>query len=146
MQIVTLPAFQVVGLRIHTTALSSDIPKLWQQFMPYIDLIPSSTPGISYGLMGEMSAHNGDNTFTYMAALAVADDAVVDSMLDTWHVLAQRYAVFTAHMDTLGETFERIHGELIPAAGLQYGQGPSFEHYGPDFDETQTLQIHIAIQ
>ena len=144
MQIVTLPAFQVVGLRIHTTALSSDIPKLWQQFMPYIDLIPSSTPGISYGLMGEVSAHNGDNTFTYMAA--VADDAVVDSMLDTWHVPAQRYAVFVAQLDTLGETYGRIHDELIPAAGLHYGHGPSFEHYGPDFDETQTLQIHIAIQ
>lgn len=144
MQIMTLPAFRAVGLRIRTTSFSNDIPALWQRFMPFMDAIPTSTPGISYGLMGE---HHADGTFTYMAALAVADDVVVDHTLDTWLVPAQRYAVFEAHIDTLGETFGTIHGELMPASGLQYGQGPSFEYYGPEFDTpAQTLHIYIAIQ
>lgn len=144
MQITSLPAFRAVGLRIRTTSFSNDIPALWQRFMPLMDAITPSTPGISYGLMGE---HHADGTFTYMAALAVDADTVVDSALDTWLVPAQRYAVFETRMPQLGETFERIHGELMPASGLQYGQGPSFEYYGPEFDTpAQTLHIYIAIQ
>ncbi|MFZ9857236.1 MAG: GyrI-like domain-containing protein [Roseiflexaceae bacterium] len=145
MQIMTLPAFRAVGLRIRTTSFSDDIPALWQRFMPYMDFILSSTPGITYGFMGEMSTAN--NTFTYMAAMAVADDAVVDSTLDTWQIPAQRYAVFETSLPQMGTMFERIHGELIPASGLKYGQGPSFEYYGPEFDTpAQTFHIYIAIQ
>ncbi|MEY3990619.1 MAG: hypothetical protein RI985_1700 [Chloroflexota bacterium] len=143
MNVVEQEGFRAVGLRIRTTSFSNEIPALWQRFMPFMQSITSSTPGISYGLMGE---HHADGTFTYMAALAVDADMVVDSSLDTWHVPAQRYAVFEANIHTLSETFARIHGELIPAAGIHYGQGPSFEHYGPDFDTKQTLHIYIAIQ
>lgn len=144
MEIVTLPAFRAVGLRIRTTSFNNEIAALWQRFMPYMDGIMSRTPGVSYGLMGE---HHADGTFAYMAALAVADDAIVDSALGSWVVPAQRYAVFEASMATLGEAFARIHGELIPAAGLQYGVGPSFEYYGPEFDTpAQKLHIYIAIQ
>ncbi len=144
MQIITLPAFRAVGLRIRTTSFSNEIPALWQRFMPFMDTITSITPGVSYGLMGE---HHTDGTFTYMAALAVDAETVVDHTLATWHVPAQRYAVFAAQLDTLGETFGKIHGELMPASGLQYGQGPSFEHYGPEFDTpAQKLHIYIAVQ
>ena len=144
MQIVELPAFRAVGLRIRTTSFSTEIPALWQRFMPLMDAITTSTPGISYGLMGE---HHADGTFTYMAALAVDADTVVDSTLDTWQVPAQRYAVFETRMPQLGEMFGRIHGELMPASGLTYGQGPSFEYYGPEFDTSaQKIDIYIAIQ
>lgn len=144
MEIVELPAFRAVGLRMRTTSFSTEIPALWQRFMPLMDSITSSTPGISYGLMGE---HHADGTFTYMAALAVDADAHVDSTLATWHVPAQRYAVFETTMSQLGEMFGRIHGQLMPESGLQYGQGPSFECYGPEFDTpTQKLHIYIAIQ
>ncbi|MFN5058348.1 MAG: GyrI-like domain-containing protein [Chloroflexota bacterium] len=144
MQIVILPAFRTVGLRIRTTSFSDEIPALWQQFMPYMDAIITSTPGISYGLMGE---HQADGTFTYMAALAVADAVIVDESLDTWQVPAQRYAVFETSLPQMGAMFGRIHEELMPASGLQYGVGPSFEYYGPAFDTpAQTFHIYIAIK
>lgn len=144
MHIHTLPAFRAVGIRIRTTPFSSEIPALWQRFMPYMDSIQTITPGISYGLMGE---HNDDGSYTYMAALAVADDSAIDPALDTWHVPAQRYAVFEATIETLGATYEQIHGQIMPTSGLQYGQGPSLEYYGPAFDTpAQTLHIYVAIQ
>ncbi|MBM4414616.1 MAG: GyrI-like domain-containing protein [Chloroflexi bacterium] len=144
MQIITLPAFRAVGMRIRTTSFSNDIPALWQRFMPFMESITTSTPGVSYGLMGD---HHADGTFAYMAALAVTNDTVVDSALDTWHVPAQRYAVFATQMSHLGETFGRIHGEWVPASGHAYGVGPSFEYYGPEFDTpAHTLHIYIAIQ
>lgn len=144
MQIVTLPAFRAVGLRIRTTSFSDEIPALWQRFMPYMDAITTSTPGISYGLMGD---HQADGTFAYMAALAVTDEVIIDSALDTWRVPAQRYAVFETSLAQMGTMFGRIHGELMPASGLQYGVGPSFEYYGPAFDTpAQTFHIYIAIK
>ena len=144
MNIVEQEGFRAVGLRIRTTSFSNEIPALWQRFMPFMQSITSSTPEISYGLMGE---HHADGTFTYMAAVAVDADMVVDSSLDTWHVPAQRYAVFETTMPQLGEMFGRIHGQLMPESGLQYGQGPSFEYYGPEFDTpAQKLHIYIAIQ
>jgi AraC family transcriptional regulator len=144
MQIMTIPAFRAVGLRIRTTPFSDDIPALWQAFMPHMASITTITPEISYGLMGD---HHADGTFAYMAAVAVAADAVVDPALATWHVPAQRYAVFETSLPHMGTMFDRIHGELMPASGLHYGQGPSFEYYGPAFDTpAQTFHIYIAIQ
>ncbi len=51
-QIITKPAFTVVGLLIHPKPMSPEIPSLWGQFGSRMDEVQHlAEPGVSYGLM-----------------------------------------------------------------------------------------------
>lgn len=39
-QLITRPAFTVVGLLLHTPPMSPEIPALWDKFMPRMGEIP----------------------------------------------------------------------------------------------------------
>ena len=51
-QLITKPAFTVVGLLLHTVPMAPEIPQLWDRFVPRIDEIQhAAEPHIAYGLM-----------------------------------------------------------------------------------------------
>jgi len=55
-QLITKPAFTVVGLLLHTQPMSPEIPVLWDRFVPRKGEIQhQSEPHVSYGLMGRCS-------------------------------------------------------------------------------------------
>jgi AraC family transcriptional regulator len=144
-QIITKPAFTVVGLRIRTQPKTPEIPALWDQFGPRIDEIADGAePYVSYGLM----EHNQDMTvLDYMAGNAVTQVVELPAGMSRWDVPANTYAVFPATLATIGQTFDHIFNTWLPASGYQPTAGPYFERYGEDFSmDNPLLSIYIPVE
>ncbi|MEZ4728771.1 MAG: GyrI-like domain-containing protein [Caldilineaceae bacterium] len=144
-QIVTKPAFTVVGLLLHTKPMAPEIPQLWDHFVLRMDEIQHLTePGVSYGLM----AH--DETMSqldYMAGNAVETVADLPTGMTSWEVPANTYAVFETTLSTIGETFGYIYNTWLPAAAYQQAFGPYFERYGDTFSpDNPMLSIYIPVE
>jgi len=146
-QIMTKPAFTVVGMLIHTKPMTPDIPHLWQQFGPRMDEVPHlAEPGVSYGLMehfDEMSR------LDYMAGEAVEKVVDLPAGMARWDVPTNTYVVFEATLPTIGDTFGYIYNTWLPTSGYQQAAGPYFERYGETFnpdDPTSKLSIYIPVE
>lgn len=144
-QFITKPAFTVVGLLLHTKPMSTEIPQLWEQFVPHMDEIQHvAEPGVSYGLM----AH--DQTMSkldYMAGNPVTKVDDLPAGMSRWDVPANTYAVFETTLATIGETFGYIYNTWLPSSGYQLVDSPYFERYGEDFGpDHSTLSIYIPVE
>jgi AraC family transcriptional regulator len=143
-QIVSKPAFTVVGLRIHTKPLTPEIPQLWDQFVPRMaEITQVAEPNVSYGVMESNAAMT---ELVYMAGNPVTGVAELPTGMSRWDLPANTYAVFPATLHTIGETFGYIFNTWLPTANHQLAAGPYFERYpetfGPDND---ALAIYIPV-
>ncbi|MDZ4721983.1 MAG: GyrI-like domain-containing protein [Roseiflexaceae bacterium] len=145
-QIVTKPAFTVVGLLLHTTAKSPEIPKLWDQLVPRIDEIEYAIePMVSYGLMDHFDMAN--NTLDYMAGNPVEKVVELPAGMSRWDVPASTYAVFETTLPTIGQTFDYIFSTWLPTSGYKQAAATYFERYGEDFSPANpTLAIYIPVE
>ena len=156
-QFVTKPAFTVVGMCIQTTALSPDIPNLWQKFGPQMSEVqylaePVGIDGvmthhIAYGLMDHYDENTGK--FDYLAGEAVTKVEELPAGMTAWNIPANTYAVFETTLPTLGADFGHIFSTWLPLSGYQQANGPYYEHYGETFnpdDPTSTLSIYIPVE
>jgi AraC family transcriptional regulator len=147
-QIVSLPAFTVVGLE-YISRSPSGIGALWERFLPREhEAGPSVEPGITYGVCMPMP----DGMLRYVAGVPVAGDAAVPEGMVKLTVPAQKYGVFTHRgvVSGIGETFQTIHTRLLPKLGLRAQAGMEFERYderftGPD-DPTAETDIYIPVE
>ena len=147
-QIVAKPAFTVVGMLLHTTPMSPEIPALWDQFGPRMgEAQHLAEPGVSYGVMGRFNQDEGK--FDYMAGEAVLVVADLPAGMTEWEVPANTYAVFTTTLPAVSETFGHIYNAWLPTSGYQPAAAPTFERYGATFDPADpasTLTIWIPVQ
>ncbi|MBX3013672.1 MAG: AraC family transcriptional regulator [Caldilineaceae bacterium] len=144
-QIITKPAFTVVGLLVHTIPKSPEIPQLWEEFVPRMDEIAQGAePDVSYGVM----AHNeAMNKLDYMAGMAVAQVDELPPGMNRWDLPANTYAVFATTLAMVGETFGYIFNQWLPTADYQAVDAPYFEYYGEDFSPAHpALSIYIPVQ
>jgi AraC family transcriptional regulator len=145
-QIVTKPAFTVVGLRLQTTPMSPEIPQLWDQFVPRMAEIQQGVePGVSYGLM----SHSEDmSRLDYMAGSAVETVVDLPAGMMSWTVPANTYAVFETTLATIGETFGYVYNTWLPTSGYRQAAGPYFERYPETFDPegNSALAIYLPIE
>ena len=112
-QIITKPAFTVVGLRIKTLPKSPEIPKLWDAFVPRMNELQNvSEPYASYGVM----ASAGD-ALDYMAGNPVSEVSELPAGMSRWDITETTYAVFESMMQQLPEAFNYIFGLLV--AGIR---------------------------
>lgn len=146
-QIVTKPAFTVVGMLLRATPMSPEIPRLWDRFGPRIDEIPHlSEPDVSYGLMDHFD--EAMSQFDYMAGCAVSAVDDLPAGMQPWAVDANTYAVFAATLPTLGQVMGYIYDTWLPTSGYHPVAGPTFERYGATFDPTDpssTLSIYVPV-
>lgn len=147
-QIVSLPAFTVVGLE-YISRSPTGIGALWERFLPREHEVgPSAEPGITYGVCTAMP----DGMLRYVAGVPVADDAAVPEGMVKLAVPAQKYGVFIHRgvVAGIGDTFRTIHTRLLPKLGLRAHSGVEFERYddrftGP-FDPAAETDIYIPVE
>jgi len=147
-QIVTKPAFTVVGMLLRTTPMTPEIPALWSRFAPRMDSIAHpAEPGVSYGVMDHYDVETSQ--FDYMAGCAVEQVNALPEDMNRWDVPANTYAIFETTIPSLGQTMDTIYNSWLPASGYRHATGPYFERYGETFtpdDPTSTLLIYIPIE
>ena len=147
-QVVTKPAFTVVGLCIHTLAKAAEIPLLWDQFVPRMDEVQHlAEPHVSYGLMDHFNQEIGE--LDYMAGNAVEQVIDLPAGMARWDLPANTYAVFETTLPNIGETFGTIYNSWLPTSGYQHAAAPYFERYGETFDPddpTSKLSIYIPVE
>ena len=147
-ELVTKPAFTVVGMLLHTRTMAPEIPQLWEHFGPRMDEVPDQAePGVSYGVMQQGAA--GGDALDYMAGVAVVQALDVPAGMTSWEIPAQTYAVLPATLPTLGAAFDFIYNTWLPASGYQPTGGPFFERYGATFDPsdpTSELSIYVPVE
>ncbi len=143
-QLITKPAFTVVGLRLSTKPKSAEIPALWNTFGPRIDEVPYPVePQVSYGLMGNFS----EKAMDYMAGISVTDATDLPKDMTRWDVPENTYAVFETTLSTIPRTFDYIFARWLPGSGYQQKDDVYFERYGETFspDANPVLSIYIPV-
>lgn len=147
-QIVTKPAFTVVGMLLRATPMTPEISKLWSRFAPRMDDVPHlAEPGVSYGVMDHYDVETSQ--FDYMAGCSVEQVDELPEGMERWGVSANTYAVFETTIPNLGQTWDAIYNGWLPTSGYRHATGPYFERYSETFspdDPASTLSIYIPIE
>jgi AraC family transcriptional regulator len=145
--IVSMPAFTVVGMKLRTKAESNQMAKLWSEFVPRsaeIKAMPNM--GVMYGVMHNYDEQSGE--FDYIACVQTHEAGVVPQGMTALGIPQQTYAAFAATLPTEGETYGRIASEWLPHSGYRRAHGPEFELYGERFnpsDPNAMLHLYIPV-
>jgi AraC family transcriptional regulator len=145
-QFVTKPAFTVVGLLLHTTAMAPEIPQLWDRLVPRMGEIQYGIePMVSYGMMDHFNPETV--SLDYLAGNPVSQVVDLPAGMTRWDIPANTYAVFETTIPTIGETFNYIYNTWLHTSGYKQAAAPYFERYGEDFSpEHPTLSIYIPVE
>ncbi|WP_435154856.1 GyrI-like domain-containing protein [Haladaptatus sp. DFWS20] len=129
----TRGTFTVAGLKYRGGNENDEVSQLWDSYGERMDEIHALA--ITDEAFGVCYEHDHDNgTFSYIAGVAVGSDREIPAEMDTVSVPEQTYAVFTATLDSLGETIDTIYDQWFPASEYRRADGPEFERYGREFD------------
>jgi AraC family transcriptional regulator len=145
--IVSMPTFTVVGMKLRTKAAPDQMAKLWGVFVPRsaeIKAMPNM--GVMYGVMCNYDERTGE--FDYIACLQTHDADAVPKGMTRFGIPQQTYAVFATTLPTQGETYGRIASEWLPHSGYRRAHGPEFELYGERFnpsDPNAMLHLYIPV-
>ncbi len=144
------PAFRVAGLsgRFDTES-RPEILGLWDRFAPHLP-VAGQAGWETYGLIWSISP---EESFIYMAAVALAPGAPEPAGLETLEVPAQTYLVFH-HKISPGPlqpqmlaAMQAIWGKLVAESGHKPSGGPDFEFYPSDFEPGKggTLSYYVPV-
>ena len=144
-QIRPLPILTIVGMRVRVKPMSSQISKLWEDFLARIgEIAYRNDPEVTIGVMGHWD--QALNQFDYQAGVLVSDARTVPSGMVRWEVPAAMYAVFDATLATVSNIFEQVPGSLYDM-GYQQAAGPCIERYGPDFMQPERpFQVWVPVR
>ncbi len=118
--------------RTHTFAGAAEIPGQWQAFGPHMNTIPGRLGKATYGVIHAAS----DESFDYLAGVAVAPGTVAPNGMIRLDLPARAYAVFRhpGHVSEIRQVCNTIWSEWLPGSEFQAFEGPWFECYPPPFD------------
>jgi AraC family transcriptional regulator len=144
-QLITRPAFTVVGLLLRTQPMSPEIPALWDKFVPRIGEIPHQTEGhVSYGVMGRFDQATG--MFDYMAGNPVAQVDQLPAGMSRWDQAANTYAVLETTLAGIGETMDHLYSKWLPSSDYHPVDAPSFERYNEAFSpDNPVVEIYVPV-
>jgi AraC family transcriptional regulator len=145
-QLITKPAFTVVGLLLHTQPMSPEIPALWDKFVPRMGEIPhQAAEHVSYGLMGRFDPATG--MFDYMAGNPVTQVNQLPVGMSRWDLAANTYAVLETTLSGIGETMNYLYQTWLPASNYYPVDAPSFERYGEAFSPANpVVEIYVPVK
>jgi AraC family transcriptional regulator len=146
-EIVSMPAFTVVGMKLRTNAQAGQIARLWGDFMPRSDEI-KATPnmGAMYGVMCNYDPKSGE--FDYLASMQTPDAKDLPEGMTALDIPEQTYAVFATTLPQEVETYQRLESNWLPQSGYRRTYGPEFELYGEQFnpsDPNSMLHLYIPV-
>ncbi|HEX4375713.1 MAG TPA: AraC family transcriptional regulator [Steroidobacteraceae bacterium] len=110
------------------------IPSLWKRLVEHPSQ-PLCTPVASYGVCRLINPSEG--SFSYMAGVAVAEDAKLPAEFRAQRIPEQTYRVFRHTLDgsdlhlQIVRAIEEIWSQRLPAMGVDVVAGPDFERYPP---------------
>ena len=143
-EIVTRPAFTVVGMKYGGRNEKNEIPQLWEKFMPRSGEIKQRTNPNAYGVEDNYDKKTGE--FDYLAGFEVQDTSDVPEGMEIWQVPEQTYAVFPCNLKSIKQAFRQIYREWLPQSGYQRAGGPDFEFYDDSFKPDQgKLELFIYV-
>ena len=146
-QIVSKPAFTVVGMKYRGKNEHDEIPQLWGQFVPRIPEIRHRNPDpATYGVMYGYDEETGE--FDYVAALHVNSAADLPEGMVSVEIPAAQYVVFTCTLPTLSPTYRQVHPWLAQSE-YEHAGTPEFEFYGQDFDPgdpNSPMSVYIPVK
>ena len=113
------------------------IPKLWENFLPYMGTIPFQIGKVAYGLCVKSNdSSNGD--YYYMAGCEVSEFVNLPKELSPLIIPAHRYAVFShdTHVSKISETIDYAFDKWLPQSCRQHNVQSIhfFERYSEDFN------------
>jgi len=145
-QIVTKPAMTLVGVQAHGKLEGLDLKGLWSEFGPRMAEIKGGDLRVCYGAMDHYDEATGE--FDYLAACEVRGVDAVPSGMASWNVPAQTYVVYSCTLPQIGEGWQTIYQQWLPASGYRRAAGPEFELYDEKFnpqDPASVLYICVPI-
>lgn len=117
----------LIGLRQkHSFAsLASEIPKQWVAFKTAFELARKSV--VTYGVICGVD----QDSMEYMCGVEVPSFDIAPAKAGKLIVPQQKYAVFMheGHITEIGESWDAILHQLMPALKLEDAHTPSFERY-----------------
>ena len=142
-KIVTKPPFTVAGIAYFGKNENSEIPQMWDQFLPRAAEIENRIePQECYGVCGDLDS---DGRFRYLAGFQVKPGSSLPDNMEIWDVPEQTYAVFPTTLKTLHETYQYAFQTWLPQSEYQHSKGPDFEFYDDDFDPAKGTGLTIYI-
>ena len=112
--IVTKPAFTVVGMRVRTTPGNPNMMQLWMDFDGQQRVRGRTKPGVFYGAMHHFDTPT--NEFDYVAGVQVQAGQTAPEGMVSWQIPAQTYAVFETHA-AAGRRRLRVHLRVVDGRG-----------------------------
>ena len=142
-KIETKPAFTAAGMNYFGKNENSEIPQMWDQFMPrHGEISGKVEPSVCYGICGEMEE---DGRFRYLAGYQVAPGNEQPQDMQSWDMPEQTYAVFPSTLQTLHETYQYAFQTWLPQSEYEHAPGPDFEFYDEDFDPKAGTGLYVYI-
>jgi AraC family transcriptional regulator len=145
-EIVTRPAFSVMGMTVRARGGSDEMPALWDKLMGRFHEMTERRGDDAYGVIDHFDEAEG--TMDYTAGYEVAPEQMPPAGMDLLQIPAQTYAVFECTLPTLMDALDRAYSVWLPQSGYKRAAGPEFEFYGQDFspqnpDSPMTIYIPI---
>lgn len=152
LNLITLPAMHLVGMRYHGKNKQGEIAQMWNEFNQHSHEIPNVLPGSAYGVCRMEPGATWDMDFDYYAVLPVsAIGELPDGMVSL--ELPELKCVSYAHagsLEKLDESYTRVYQDLLPKSGYErLEEGFDLEFYGEEFDPLHpdsVMYIYVPIK
>lgn len=146
-EIVSLPAFSVVGMLYRGKNEHNEVPAMWDKLnQRWGELATIQASGVAYGVCGNMEA---DGVFEYVAGVKPKPGAAVPEGMVRWEVPAQTYAVFPCTLQTIHQAYEQAYQVWLPGSGYKGTGGLDMELYPETFEPedptSQGMFIYIPV-
>lgn len=147
------PAMQLVGLPTDYYGIDSEknnlgqkLPPLWAKFLPRLEEIADTVPGVCYGVVVPAGPHT--EALRYLAGIEVRSLGALPPGMVAMEIPASTYARFTHRgpAQNVDATVNYIYSNWLLSADLPHTQGPDLEIYGAQYHPTSDDSVmHYAI-
>lgn len=144
-------AFTVMGLARQFTMENNTIPQLWDDFNARDKEIPHAIHDAAIGVCYHDADYAPGKPFTYMAGWAVTKVEAIPDGMSVREIPEGDYAVFEhlGALDTLGQTYDKIYREWLPASEYEVDHRDDLELYDERFEYGQpesVMEIWIPVK
>lgn len=135
------------GVDSEKNDLGDKLPRLWDEFLPWLDRIEKAIPGVCYGVIRPGLVEDGE-ALDYHAAIEVHPNAPVPDGLVRLELPGATYARF-AHRGPAREvdhTVSYAYSTWLMAGDYRHSYGADLEIYGEGYDaESHESELFYAI-
>jgi AraC family transcriptional regulator len=151
-RIVTRKSIKLIGIVYFGDNKNWEIPKLWEEFMPFMEKIPNALPERSaYGLCFYNENYSKTGQFYYLAGRPVSslEDIPVELVGKT--LPACEYAVFThkgplvGESNTIMDTYGYAYGTWLPNSDYENPYSFDYEYYDERFSGNDSPKSEVDV-